>query len=65
MYSRKRLIGAAYKALRVPPDSIPLDSLAFCPFCLEKGPDFALLPLGLKGLLAALILLRNYLSMES
>ena len=32
MYSRD-FIGAAYKVLRVPLDSVPHDSLAFCPFC--------------------------------
>ena len=35
----------------------PLDSLAFCPFCLPKaqgGPHLAVLPLGLENLSAAL-----------
>ena len=30
-------IGAAYKVLRVPPDSVPPDSLAFCPFCMLRS----------------------------
>ena len=29
---KEPLIGSAYKVLRVPPDSVPPDSLALCPF---------------------------------
>ena len=62
MYSRNLQLGASYKVLRVHPDSVPTDSLAFCPFCSlpsqtdrQKGPNFAVLPLGLKNLSAAQI----------
>ena len=37
MYSRNLPTGAAYKVQRVPPDSVPPDSLAFCPFCLLRS----------------------------
>ena len=33
MYPRNLPMRAAYKVLKVPPDSVPPDSLAVCPFC--------------------------------
>ena len=51
-------IGGAWNVLRVPLDSVPLDSLTFCPLCLlrsqTQGASLAGLPLGLENLSAAL-----------
>ena len=53
MYSRNLPIGAAYNVLRVPPDSVPRDSLARFDH-RHMGPQFAVLPLGLEKLSATL-----------
>ena len=48
-------MGAANKALKVPPDSVPSDSLASAlrlASIRHKGPHFAVLPLGLENLSA-------------
>ena len=59
MYSRNIQIGAAYKVLWVPPDSVLQISLLSAPSTRfdhrHKGPHFAVLPLGLENLTAALI----------
>ena len=55
MNSRNLPIGAAYKVLRLLPDSVPLLSAPSARFDHKhKGPHFAVLPLGLKNLSAAL-----------
>ena len=50
---------STYKVLCVPTDSVPQDSLAFCPFCLQRsyteGPHFAILPTGLESLSETLV----------
>ena len=45
----------------MPPDSVPTESLAFCPFCLLRSVShFTVLPLGPENLSAALPLNATY-----
>ena len=59
MFSSNFPTGAAYKVLRLPADSVPLDSFAFSPSARfnhrHKGSHFVVLPLGLENLSAALL----------
>ena len=68
MYSTNLPIGAAYKVLRMLPDSLPSDSLALSALSARfnlrrKGPISAALTLGLKNLLAALMQLLKFLKL--